>query len=97
MALFDTSAATPPADLSAPRQALWWLEKGGWRVGPEWEAAHQICQGNEGESGHDLVHGIAHLVEGDLPNADYWYRRAGSRRMSDDPRTEADRIAPDLD
>ena len=30
-------APEPPATLSPPLQALWWLGKGGLRPGPEWE------------------------------------------------------------
>jgi hypothetical protein len=29
------------------------------------------------------AHGIVHLMEGDVPNARYWYRRAG-RALRDD-------------
>jgi hypothetical protein len=91
--LADTLAAAldadaPPAGLAPPAEALWWIAKGGWRVGDGWERAHEICQQAEGEPSHDLVHGLAHLIEGDLPNAGYWYRRAGVARISDDPREE---------
>ena len=43
---FDTPE--PPATLSPPLQALWWLKKGGLATGPEWERAHAICQTAEG-------------------------------------------------
>ena len=48
-------AAAPPADVSAPLQALWWLKKGGFAVGKEWERAHEICQGHEGTREYDLA------------------------------------------
>ncbi|MFO1141669.1 MAG: hypothetical protein U1E59_04640 [Amaricoccus sp.] len=83
---FDTSE--PPAGLSAPLQALWWLKKGGLRTGPEWERAHAICQTAEGTSSYDRVHALAHWIEGDGPNSDYWYRRAGARREGADPSDE---------
>ena len=41
----------------------------------EWQKAHAIVQ----EDGSELgcwAHGIVHMIEGDLPNARYWYRRA---------------------
>ncbi len=41
----------------------------------EWQKAHAIVQ----EDGSVLgcwAHGIVHMLEGDLPNARYWYRRA---------------------
>lgn len=74
------SAEAPPSDLTPPHRALWWLKKGGLETGPEWERAHEICQSREGDPAHDVVHGLAHWIEGDHGNADYWYRRAGQRR-----------------
>ncbi|MCA0434463.1 MAG: hypothetical protein LCH46_14520 [Proteobacteria bacterium] len=71
----DTSAATPPAGISPPQQALWWLKKGAYALGPEWEKAHNICQQQEGTRAYDLVHALAHWIEGDAANRDYWYRR----------------------
>ncbi|MCC6193174.1 MAG: hypothetical protein IT518_01795 [Burkholderiales bacterium] len=41
----------------------------------DWQKAHAIVQEDESELGC-WAHGIAHLLEGDLPNARYWYRRA---------------------
>ncbi len=66
--------------LSAPLQALWWLRRGGLVMGPEWETAHQLCQRDEGERAHDLVHALAHWIEGDMANASYWYRRVKRQR-----------------
>ena len=41
----------------------------------DWEAAHVIVQ--EDESALSCwAHGIVHLMEGDVGNAGYWYRRA---------------------
>jgi hypothetical protein len=77
----------PPADLPAPLRALWWLRKGGLRTGPAWERAHAICQDNEGTA-CDRVHALAHWVEGDRANSDYWYRRAGVRPGGSDPEAE---------
>lgn len=42
-----------------------------------WEAAHAVAQSHEGQSDHDLLHAILHRLEGDYPNADYWFRSAG--------------------
>ena len=52
------------------RKAVDHLERG------EWEAAHIIVQSDESSLGCWL-HGIVHLMEGDLDNARYWYTRAG--------------------
>jgi len=42
----------------------------------DWQKAHAIVQNDETELGL-WTHGIAHLMEGDLGNARYWFRRAG--------------------
>lgn len=90
--LNDLDRETPPDGLPAPVEALWWMAKGGWTTGPEWEQAHEICQRAEGEKAHDWVHALAHWVEGDRANSDYWYRRAGEPRIHDDAMTEARHI-----
>jgi hypothetical protein len=75
--LTSFSNAGPHADLIPPQKALWWLKKGGLMMGPEWEKAHAICQQDEGNPSYDIVHALAHWIEGDESNAAYWYRRAG--------------------
>lgn len=42
----------------------------------DWEAAHKIVQ-NDSTANGSWAHGIVHIMEGDLRNAGYWYRRAG--------------------
>jgi len=42
----------------------------------EWDKAHAIVQQDESKLGC-WAHGIVHMVEGDVGNARYWYRRAG--------------------
>ena len=49
--------------------AVRYLKKG------EWEKAHAIVQEDDSELGC-WAHGIVHMMEGDLGNARYWYRRA---------------------
>ena len=71
----DFSLPAPPPELSAPLQALWWLKKGALQKGPTWEKAHQLCQQDEGDRAHDLVHALCHWIEGDTANRDYWYWR----------------------
>ncbi len=70
----------PPKLFSPPQAALWWLKKGTFKLGPDWEKAHAICQSAEGNFEYDLVHALAHWIEGDLGNRDYWYRRVGGGR-----------------
>jgi hypothetical protein len=81
--LLDISGEAPSPSLSAPLQALWWLKKGNLAMGAEWEKAHAICQTREGERDYDLVHALTHWIEGDVGNADYWYRRVGEKRAGD--------------
>lgn len=64
------SDKVPQDDLSAPLQALWWARKG------DWERAHKIVMDDESKEAA-CVHAYLHRAEGDLPNARYWYRRAG--------------------
>ncbi len=61
------------ARLTAARldQALRLLARGAW------QDAHLIVQQDEGSALACWAHGIVHVLEGDLDNARYWYRRAG--------------------
>ena len=56
------------------------LEKG------DWDAAHRIVQSDESATGC-WIHGIVHVMEGDLDNARYWYQRA-ERAFSGDAAKE---------
>ena len=40
-----------------------------------WQRAHEIVQADESVLGC-WAHGIVHILEGDMQNARYWYRRA---------------------
>ena len=62
--------AAPPDGLAPTVQALWWAAKG------EWDQAHKIVQDDESREAA-WVHAYLHRVEGDLPNARYWYSTAG--------------------
>ena len=61
-------------------EALALLERG------EWQQAHTIVQQHETQDGAWL-HGIVHVLEGDLDNARYWYGRA-KRTFSPDAKSE---------
>lgn len=41
----------------------------------DWERAHTLVQSDESAFGC-WAHGIVHMMEGDVGNARYWYRRA---------------------
>jgi len=86
----------PPAELSKPLQALWWLKKGNLRMGGEWDMAHNICQSGEGIKAFDWVHALAHWIEADMGNADYWYRRAGEKRAKPSVAAEWEHIVAEL-
>jgi hypothetical protein len=51
-------------------EALACMERG------DWQKAHEIVLVDEDSPLACWAHGIAHLMEGDLPNARYWYREA---------------------
>ena len=59
----------PPTDLTPSLEALWWAAKG------DWDKAHKIVMDQESADAA-WVHAYLHRVEGDLPNAGYWYRQA---------------------
>ena len=42
----------------------------------DWHAAHEIVQRAEDSALPCWANGIVHLMEGDLPNARYWYGQA---------------------
>ena len=54
-------------------EALWWDARG------DWARAHECAQSVDTPDGA-WVHAYLHRKEGDLSNADYWYRRASKRR-----------------
>lgn len=60
----------PPTHLSPCLLALWHERRG------DWNTAHEIVQDIE-TSEAAAVHAYLHRREGDLANAQYWYRRAG--------------------
>jgi hypothetical protein len=51
--------------------------------GGDWRGAHEIVQTDEESALSCWAHGIVHVMEGDLPNARYWYRKA-SRPFNQD-------------
>jgi hypothetical protein len=58
----------------------------------EWHAAHELAQAQDDVDGA-WVHAWLHRIEGDLGNADYWYRRAHRPPRRDDTRAEGLAIA----
>lgn len=60
----------PPPGLTVPLQALWLAAK------DDWHGSHHALQDQPDGNGSAWVHAYLHRVEGDLANAQYWYKRA---------------------
>ncbi len=69
------SHAAPPQELSALLRALWLDQRG------DFAGAHGIAQDIK-TADAARVHAYLHRKEGDLPNARYWYARAGCEAAS---------------
>ena len=76
----------PPADLGQALAALWHEAKG------DWDQAHRLAQGQKDADGA-WVHAYLHRVEGDLANAEHWYRRAEKPPSTVPSKQEWDAIA----
>jgi hypothetical protein len=63
----------PGAGLSVQLKSLWYDAKSDWT-----QAHAQVDQLNDQDSA--LVHAYLHRKEGDIWNADYWYRKARAVR-----------------
>ncbi len=83
------SSKNPPAGLPPALKALWWAGK------DDWERAHKIVMGEDGAD-CAWVHAYLHRAEGDLDNADYWYRQARRKVATGDLATEWAAIAATL-
>lgn len=82
----------PPLHLTIHLKALWYDAKG------DWEKAHRMVQAIEDNPGTSQdekgrwIHAYLHRKEGDIFNADYWYRRAGKKRPGNTLQQEWDEI-----
>lgn len=66
-------ATTPPAGITVYLVSMWYDPKG------KWDNAHRMVDSLE-DTTACWVHAYLHRKEGDLWNADYWYRKAGRKR-----------------
>jgi len=64
-----------PPGLPLYLQALWYDGKG------DWHKAHSLIDSLD-DKNSCRVHAYLHRKEGDISNADYWYRRANAQRPS---------------
>ncbi len=60
----------PPEHISSELKSLWFDANGNWK------ASHDIAQEIYSSVG-SLIHAYLHRKEGDIPNAQYWYKKAG--------------------
>ena len=83
------SKSKPPTGLAPALAALWWAGR------DDWDKAHKIVMDEEGGDSA-WVHAYLHRVEGDLPNAKYWYAQARQPVGSASLEAEWDSIAGTL-
>ena len=84
-----TLSSTSPPAVPQLLVALWHDARG------DWEQAHRVAQDIDDRNGA-WVHAYLHRKEGDLGNAEYWYRRAGQAVATDALDAEWERIAAAL-
>ena len=54
------------------------LKESGFEPNARWAQAHEIAQAHEGDRVFDAIHAFCHRIEGDMNNAAYWDRQAGT-------------------
>ncbi|MDX2301728.1 MAG: hypothetical protein NW226_02960 [Microscillaceae bacterium] len=88
---FITSLAANqvPEELNVLQKALWYAKKG------DWDQAHELAQSLH-TSEAAWVHAYLHRAEGDLWNADYWYRQAQKSRPAYSLKEEWEQISKAL-
>lgn len=83
------SLPKPPPGLTVYLEALWEDGRGNW------DRSHQMIQDIE-DSTAAWIHAYLHRKEGDIWNADYWYRRANRKRPSISLEQEWEEMAAEL-
>ncbi len=53
----------------------------------QWQSAHELVQALD-DVHTAWIHAVLHKIEGDLGNAQYWYRRANQLYTTQDPTIE---------
>jgi hypothetical protein len=75
-----------PTQASVYLKALWYDAKG------DWEKAHELIQ-DLPDKNAAWIHAYLHRKEGDIWNADYWYRNAGKKRPAVSLQEEWEQLA----
>ena len=75
----------PPFNLSNPELAMWHTLKNNWND------AHKIIQEIDNEIAA-WIHAYLHRLEGDVNNANYWYKRANKTPTNESFKDEAKNI-----
>lgn len=78
-----------PSGLSVILQSLWYDAK------DDWHKAHTLVD-HLSDTNSCWVHAYLHRKEGDLGNADYWYKLAGKARPSVSLNKEWEAIVKEL-
>jgi hypothetical protein len=65
----------PPQNISVYLKALWYDAKG------DWDSAHKMIQDIDDKNAA-WIHAYLHRKEGNISNAEYWYRRADKKITS---------------
>ena len=76
---------SPPNEFPAPELAMWHA------LNDNWNSAHRTAQSIKNELGA-WIHAYLHRIEGDLENANYWYRRANRPLSQNTLKDEAEEI-----
>jgi hypothetical protein len=79
----------PPEQIGRGLRALWHVGR------DQWDRAHALIQTQDDDESC-WIHAHLHRIDGDLPNAAYWYSRAGRGVPKSDLQTEWEQIVTSL-
>lgn len=74
------------------KEVLMALKTDGLALSAVWRQAHELAQKREGIPAYDRLHALLHRIEGDQPNAAYWYRRCGEPAFVGDVADEVEHL-----
>ena len=74
-----------PDELTNAELAMWYA------MNDNWDSAHRTTQSIKNELGA-WIHAYLHRIEGDLENANYWYKHANRAPSQNTPKDEAEEI-----